>query len=231
MVSMAMAFIRSGCIGRAALMAENLALRQQLAVFKRNIKQPRLRRRDRIFWVWLARWWSGWQASLILVQPATVVRWHRLGFRLYWRFKSRPGRPKVAIEVHKLIGRMSKENPLWGAPRIQAELRLLGHNLAESTVAKYMIRPRNLKPSSPTWKTFLKNHTSDIVACDFFVVPTATFRFLYAFVILSHDRRRVIHFNITEHPSATWTGQQIVEAFPYDDAPKYLLRDISRTCC
>ena len=120
---------------------------------------------------------------------------------------------------------MSKKTPLWGVPRIQAELRLLGHDLAESTVAKYMTRQRNDKSPSPTWKTFLKNHAKEIVACDFFVVPTATFRLLYVFVVLSHDRRRVLQFNVTEHPTAERTGQQIVEAFPYDDAPRYLLRD------
>jgi len=207
------------------LAAENLALRQQLAVMYRNAKRPRLRKRDRIFWVGLSRFWSGWQSSLLIVQPATVVQWHRLGFRLYWRFKSRPGRPKIELEVRQLIRCMSKENLLWGAPRILAELRLLGYELAESTVAKYMVRPRTLKPPSPTWKAFLKNHAKEIVACDFLVVPTATFRMLYVFVVLSHDRRQVIHFNVTEHPTASWTGQQIVETFPYDSESRYLLRD------
>jgi len=220
-----LAFLRGCCIYRAALVAENLALRQQLAVFKRNAKRPRLKRRDRLFWVLISRFWSGWQSTLVIVQPATVVRWHRLGFRLYWRFQSRPGRPKVDVGIRQLIRRMSKENLLWGAPRIRDELALLGYKLAESTVAKYMVRPRKLKPSSPTWKTFLKNHAKEIVACDFFVVPTATFQVLYVFVLLSHDRRRVIHFNVTKHPTARWTGQQIVDAFPYDSAPRYLLRD------
>ena len=163
---------------------------------------------------------------LVIVQPETVVRWHRMGFRLYWRWKSargQPGRPKVARELRDLIRRMSRENSTWGAPRIADELRLLGYDLCRATVAKYIARMSN--PPSETWKTFLKNHAKDIAAIDFFLVPTVTFRLLYCFVVLSHDRRRVIHFNVTEHPTAQWTGQQIVEAFPFDTAPKYLLRD------
>ena len=163
---------------------------------------------------------------LVIVQPETVVRWHRMGFRLYWRWKStrgKPGRPKVARELRDLIRRMSRENSTWGAPRIADELRLLGYDLCRATVAKYIARMSN--PPSETWKTFLKNHAKDIAAIDFFLVPTVTFRLLYCFVVLSHDRRRVIHFNVTEHPTAQWTGQQIVEAFPFDTVPKYLLRE------
>ncbi|MEX2172312.1 MAG: integrase core domain-containing protein [Pirellulales bacterium] len=215
---------RAVCLSPAALLAEIVVLRQQLAVFKREQPRPRLRRRDRIFWVWLSRVWIDWRSALVIVQPETVVRWHRSGFRLYWRFKSRKsGRPKVTTEVRQLIRRMARENPLWGAPRIQAELRLLGHELAESTVAKYL--PRNHKPPSPTWKTFLKNHLGETAAIDFFVVPTATFRVLYVFVVLSLDRRKVLHFNVTAHPSSQWTAQQITEAFPFDNAPRFLQRD------
>jgi len=211
---------------RVAIAIENLALRQQLAVTMRSTRRVKLRKCDRIFWGVLAHWWKDWRSCLVMVQPETVCRWHRLGFRLFWRWKStweKRGRPKVDAELRILIRRMSRENPLWGAPRIRDELFLLGHALAKSTVAKYMVRSR--KPPSSTWKTFLKNHAPGIAACDFFVIPTVTFRLLYCFVILSHDRRRVIHFNVTSHPTAQWTAQQVVEAFPFEEAPRYLLRD------
>ena len=218
--------IRALILGRIGLAAENLALRQQLATYHRTRKRPKLWRRDRVFWVWLSRLWNDWQSVLVIVQPATVVGWHRQGFRLYWRWKSRAsktGRPRLDRQVQALIRRMSRENPTWGAPRIQSELRLLGHDVAESTVARYLRRGN--KPSSPTWRTFLANHDGDIAAIDFFVVPTATFRLLYCFVVLAHDRRRVMHFNVTAHPSAEWTTQQIIEAFPIDSALRFLLRD------
>jgi putative transposase len=162
---------------------------------------------------------------LIIVKPETVIKWHRQGFRLYWRWKSKAplGRPKIDKEIRELIGKMSRENPLWGVPRIQAELRLLGFDLAESTVAKY--RVRGSASPSQTWKTFLANHTKQITAIDFFTVPTLTFRNLYCFIILMHDRRKVGHFNVAAHPTAAWTAQQIIEAFPEDSAPRYLLRD------
>jgi len=218
--------IRGIVADRAELAAENLALRQQLAVLERQSKRPRLRKRDRIFWTWLARLWSSWRSALVIVQAETVVRWHRQGFRLYWRWRSRsrkPGRPRIDAEIRELIKRMSRENPLWGTPRIQSELRLLGHDASKATVDKYRIRHR--KPPSQTWRTFLDNHVRDIVAVDFFTVPTATFRILFCFVILRHHRRMVVHFNVTAHPTARWTAQQIVEAFPYDEAPRFLLRD------
>jgi putative transposase len=211
---------------RSSLIAENLALRQQLAVFSRSAKRPRLRQQDRIFWVWLAKLWRSWRSVLVVVQPDTVVRWHRRGFKLYWRWKSRnAGRPKIDPEIRNLIRRLSRENPLWGAPHIQAELALLGHDLAESTVAKYMVR-RRPGPPSQTWRSFLANHMNCTVACDFFVVPTVTFHLLFCFVVLAHGRRRIVHFNVTTNPTAQWTAQQIVEAFPADGSEaKYLLRD------
>ena len=219
-------FLRAMLILKADLAIENLALRQQLAVCRQSVKRPRLRPPDRAFWACFSRLWPDWRHALVIVQPETVIKWHRLGFRLYWRWKSRTGkvgRPCIDREMRDLIRRMSRENPIWGAPRILSELRLLGYDVAESTVAKYMVRLR--KPPSPTWKIFLKEHAHEIVACDFLTVPTATFRVLYCFVILSHDRRKVLHFNVTEHPTAFWSAQQIVEAFPYDGTPKYLLRD------
>jgi putative transposase len=219
-------FLRAWFLDRAELAAENLAYRQQLATYKYQKKRPRLRVLDRVFWVWLSRLWSGWQSALVIVQPATVVGWHRQGFRLYWRWKSRsgkPGRPRIERHVQALIRRMSRENPLWGVPRIQSELRLLGHDLAESTVSSYIDRRR--KPPSPTWKTFLANHLPDLAAVDFFVVPTATFRLLYCFVVLRLERRHVVHFNVTANPSSHWTTQQVIEAFPFDSAPRFLQRD------
>jgi putative transposase len=217
--------LRALVLPHATLIAENLALRQQLAVLQRSVRRPRLRRRDRLFWTLLSRCWAGWQDALLIVSPATVVRWHRQGFRLYWRCKSHgnPGRPRVSTDIRRLIGQMAGENTTWGAPRIGSELRLLGHCVADSTVAKYL--PQRRKPPSQTWKTFLNNHVGCLAAIDFCVVPTATFRVLYVFIVLVHERRRVVHFGVTEHPTAGWVSQQLREAFPFDTAPRYLLRD------
>jgi transposase InsO family protein len=179
-----------------------------------------------VFWVWLDRLWPNWRSALGIVQPETVIKWHRMGFKLYWRWKSKAGkagRPSIDCEIRTLIRRMSRENPTWGAPRILSELLLLGYDVAEATVAKYMLRGR--MPPSQTWRTFLDNHVPDIAACDFFTVPTVTFRVLYVFVVLRHDRRRVAHFNVTTNPYAEWTAQQIVGAFPYAEAPRFLIRD------
>ena len=209
-----------------ALAFENLALRHQLNVMKRNIKRPRLKNRDRLLWVIFARAWKDWRKPLILVQPKTVIRWHKMGFRYYWRWKSRPrwlGRPSVPKAVRELIRKMSIDNPLWGAPRIHGELLKLGIEVSQASVSKYMVRHR--KPPSQSWRTFLKNHAQDIVSVDFFTVPTATFRVLYVFLVLLNDRREIVHFNVTDSPSAFWTGQQIVQAFPWDTAPQYMLRD------
>jgi len=202
-----------------------LALRQQLAILREKTKRPSLRQSDRIFWAILSRIWKNWRSALLIVQPDTVIRWHRRGFKIFWRWKSRAkrGRPPIELEIRKLIRRMSRENPLWGTPRIQSELALLGYVVADSTIDKYRIRPK--KPPSQTWRTFLDNHIKDIVAVDFFTVPTATFRILFTFVVLRHDRRRVVHFNVTAHPTAKWTAQQIVEAFPFYEVPRFLIRD------
>jgi hypothetical protein len=167
-------------------MAEILALRQQLAILNRTTKRPSLRFRDRLFWIALAKFWQSWRSPLLIVKPETVIKWHRQGFRLYWRWKSKvrhPGRPRIDADIRNLIRRLSEENPLWGTPRIQAELHLLGFEVAESTIAKYRIETP--KPSSKTWKTFLSNHAGDIAGIDFFTVPTATFRNLYCFIIHS----------------------------------------------
>jgi hypothetical protein len=194
---------------------------------KRSIKRPQLRSRDRLFWVLLSRFWSNWQEALIIVKPETVIGWHQKGFRLFWKFKSRrkgPGRPPISPEIRNLILKMAKANPLWGAPRIHGELLKLGIKVSERTVSSLMPR-RVPKPPSQTWRTFINNHMMNMVSIDFFTVPTAKFRILFVLVILGHSRRPVVHFNVTAHPTANWTAQQIIEAFPWDTAPKYLLRD------
>jgi hypothetical protein len=162
----------------------------------------------------------------MLVQPDTVIGWHRKGFGLYWKWKSRRGRigrPGTAREIRELIRNMSTSNVLWGAPRLHGELLKLGIEVSQATVAKYMVRHR--KPPSQTWRTFLENHVKQLVSVDFFVVPTVSFRILYVFLVMAHDRRRVVHFNVTEHPTAEWTAEQLVQAFPWETAPRYLLRD------
>ena len=174
----------------------------------------------------MSRIWSNWRSTLLIVQPDTAVRWYLLGFKLFWRWKSRSGKvgqPSTEAENRRLIRRISRENPTWGVPRIQSELALLGHVVSEATVRKYRIRTR--KPPSQTWRTCLDHHLTDIVALDFFTVSTATFRILFAFVVMRHDRRRVVHFNVTAHPTAEWTAQQVIEAFPDDTMPRFLIRD------
>jgi transposase InsO family protein len=209
---------------RYDLATENLALRQQLAVMKYQCPRPRLTDTDRFFWVLLSLIWSDWHASLHIVKPETVVRWHRQGFRYYWRWKSRHrGRPKADPEIRELIRRMCRANPLWGAPRVHGELLKLGIEVSETTVSKYMIKHQ--RPPSHNWRTFLQNHAKELIALDFFTVPTATFRVLFVLVILSHDRRRILHFNVTEHPTAAWTARQLLEACGTDNAPRFLVRD------
>jgi putative transposase len=212
--------------GHRQLALENLALRQQLAVYKRTARRPPQRRVDRLFWVGLARAWAGWRRSLVIITPDTVLRWQRRRFREYWiKLSGRPtgGQPSVNAEIKVLVTRMAAANPLWGAPRIHGELLKLGLDVSERTVSRLM--PKRRPGPSQTWRTFLGNHVCDLVSIDFFTVPTARFRVLFVFVILAHYRRRVVHFNVTEHPTARWTAQQIGDAFPNDSAPSYLLRD------
>lgn len=214
---------------RHALQLQLIALHHQVVVYKRSVKRPQIYPTDRLFWVCLSRLWSGWQHALEAVQPRTVIAWQNKRFRDYWRRISqsgKPGRPAVSTEVGELIQDMWRSNPTWGSPRIVGELHKLGIDVAKSTVEKY--RPQPSKPTSPTWKAFLNNHVQDLVACDFFTVPTVTLKVLFVFIILAHYRRRIVHSNITEHPTAQWTAQQIVEAFPWDTAPRYLLRDRDR---
>jgi|RhiMetdeSRZDD1v2_1073273.scaffolds.fasta_scaffold80548_3 putative transposase len=220
--------LRSAVRTHRDLALENLALRQQLAVWKARQPRPRLTEMDRLFWVLLSRLWTSWRQSLHLVRPETVVGWHRHAFRRYWAWKSRrrSGRPMISPELRDLIRRMSRANPLWGAPRIHGELLKLGVTVSQATVSKYMVRPR--RPRSQAWRTFLENHAKDLIALDFFSVPTATFRVLFVLVMLTHSRRRLVHFNVTEHPTAEWTARQLLEACGGEEALGYLIRDRDR---
>ena len=211
---------------RATLQLEILALRHQLDVLNRSHgRRLQLTRFDRLLWAWLSRAWGEWRTVLVIVKPDTVIAWHRRGFRLFWTWKSghRTGRPTVSQELRTLIRAMSAANPLWGAPRIHGELLKLGFTVSQTTVATYMVRHRPLP--SQTWRTFLTNHAHQLIAADFFVVPTVTCRLLFVLVLLAHDRRRVVHVAVTEHPTAAWTAQQFRDAFPWDERPRYLLRD------
>ena len=211
---------------RASLEAEIVLLRHQLNVLRRRVpSKPKLTVTDRLIFVWLWQLFPSTLNALAIVRPDTVLRWHRAGFRLYWRWKSRAhgGRPKVPIELRNLSRRMSLENQLWGAPRIHGELLKLGFEVAQSTVAKYIVRHR--PGFSQTWKAFLSNHATGIAAMDFLVVPTIGFRLLFVLVILRHQRRRLISLSVTRNPTAEWIARQITEAFPWDDAPDHLIRD------
>jgi putative transposase len=214
---------------RQDLLVENLALRQQLSVLKRRNRRPKLAVLDRLFWVLASCFWSGWKKSLLIVTPETVVRWHRAGFRLYWRLisnaKKQVGRNRLSKEVRDVIFRMVAENPTWGAPRIHGELLMLGFDVSERSVSRWMKRaPRDPKVAR-RWLVFLHNHREAIAAMDFFAVPTVTFQLLYCFFIIRHDRRQIVHCNVTRHPTSTWIVQQLREAFPYQSAPRFLLFD------
>ena len=201
---------------RRRLQAENLFLRHQLNIaLRRALPRPRLRDGDRALLVWMARTCPGLLDLAQVVKPETILRWHRAGFKAFWRWKSRnrAGRPKIDRGLRDLIQRMSRENPLWGAPRIHGELLMLGFDVAQSTVSKYMVRRR--KPPSQCWKTFLLNHADAIASIDMCVVPTVTFERLFAFFILGHGRRQLLWFEVTRHPTAVWLARQITEAFPW----------------
>jgi transposase InsO family protein len=220
------AFVANLFKSRRRLEVENLFLRHQLNIaLRRAPHRLQLRGSDRALLVWMTWFWPSLLGLSRVIQPGTILRWHRAGFRAYWRCKSRgrPGRPRVCRELRELIQRMSKENPLWGAPRIHGELLKLGFEIAESTVSKYMIRRRG--PPSQTWRTFLRNHADAIAAIDLCVVPTMTFECLFAFLVVGHGRRQLLWFAVTRHPTAEWLAQQIMEAFPWDTAPTYLVRD------
>jgi transposase InsO family protein len=214
---------------RARLEAEILLLRHQLNLALRHAPpRVRLRGGDRAFMVWMVRLWPSLLDVVQVVQPETVLRWHRAGFRIYWRWKSRKrvGRPRIDRGLRDLIRRMNQENPLWGASRIHGELLMLGFEVAQSTVSKYMVRGQ--RPPSQSWKTFLRNHADAIAAIDLCIVPTVTFERLFAFLVIGHDRRRLLWVEVTKHPTAEWLARQITEAFPWATAPSYLIRDNDR---
>src|SRR5246500_618761 len=211
------------------LEAENAVLRHQLIVLRGKLKgRARLTNNDRWFFVQLYRWFPSILPVLMIIRPETLVGWHRAGFRRYWRWKScrRGGRPQIATELRALTRQMSTENLLWGAPRIHGELLKLGFSVAQSSVAKYMVKRRG--PPSQEWRTFLRNHAPDIAAMDLFVVPTIGFKLLYGFVIIRLDRRDLVRINVTAHPTAEWGARQIAGAFPWDGAPRYMIRDRDR---
>ena len=208
---------------------EVLALRQQVAVLKRKRPRPTLNRLDRLFWNTLRHCWPRWADVLVIVKPATVISWHRAGFRLYWRWRSRPrsGRPQISEEIRILIRRLAHENSGWGAPKIHGELLKLGFVVSERSVARYLRRMTRSRDSAKAkqWRTFLQNHREAIVALDFFTVPTLTFQLLYCFFVIEHGRRRILHCNVTRHPSAEWVVQQLREAFPDAGPYRYMILD------
>jgi putative transposase len=214
---------------RRSLLFETFVLRQQLAALKRMHPRPKLSVLDRLFWILARRFWSGWKGALIVVTPETVIRWHRAGFRLCWRLISRApkavGRRPTPKEIRELIFRMVSENPTWGAPRIHGELLMLGLEVPERTISRWMRSVPKDPGRAKRWLAFLRNHREAIAAMDFFTVPTFTFGVLYCFFVISDDRRRVLHFNVTQHPTGTWIVQQLREAFPYQWTPNFLIFD------
>ena len=222
-----LAVIRVFFRSRSDTALEVLALRQQVAVLKRKRPRPTLNSLDRLFWTTLCRFWSRWTYVLVIVQPKTVIGWHRAGFRLYWRWRSRTrgGRPKIPEEIRGLIRQMAEENAGWGAPKIHGELQKLGFVVSERTVARYLRRVQRRGDPGKRWLTFLQNHREVIVAFDFFTVPTVTFQLLYCFFVIEHVRRRILHFNVTRHPTADWVVRQLREAFPEASPYRYVILD------
>jgi putative transposase len=223
-------YARAFLMGRHSLAMETAALRQQLAVYKRKQPRPKLNQFDRLFWIVVRRVWNNWSEALVLVKPDTVISWHRAGYRLFWRWRSRPhrvGRPKVAEEVRRLIRRMKRENPRWGAPRIHGELLLLDFDISEPTVSRYLQQLKRIpdEKKGSQWHAFLNNHREVIAAFDFFTVPNLYFRTLYCFFVIEHARRCVLHFNVTFHPTSDWIVQQLRDAFPLPCPYRYVLFD------
>ena len=212
---------------RVDIALEVLALRQQVAVLKRKRPRPVLTSLDRVFWTALRQVWPRWSEVLAIVKPETVVGWHRAGFRLYWRWRSRPrgGRPKITEEIRVLIARLAQDNPDWGAPKIHGELQKLGLVVSERSVARYLRRIGRRGDPGKRWLAFLQNHREVIAAFDFFTVPTVTFQLLYCFFVIDHRRRRILHFHVTPHPTAAWVVQQLREAFPQASPYRYVIFD------
>ncbi len=227
LMGMTISLLRTLFTDRENLVLENLALRQQLAVLKREKPRSNSSRAGRTFWAVLKETWAGWVDSLIIVKPDTVVRWHRERFKNHWRkiSRGRPGRPRISVELRKLIRRIASENPSWGVPRLQSELLKLGFVVSVTTVERY----RPTRPTDPAkaelWKAFLRNHMPEIAAMDFCTVPTATFKVLYCFFVIHHHRRRILHFNVTEHPTMEWVIQQLRETFSSITCARYVIHD------
>ena len=226
-----LAALRVFVCSRSDTALEVLALRQQVAVLKRQRTRPTLTRLDRFFWTTLRHLWPRWSDELLIVKPETVVRWHRAGFRLYWRWRSRQrgGRPRISEEIRIVIRRLAAENAAWGAPRIHGELLKLGFDVSERSVARYLRRvPRRGDPAT-RWSAFLANHREAIVACDFFTIPTLTFQLLSCFFVIEHHRRKILHFNVTREPTPAWVVQQLRDVFPGDGPHRFMLFDHDST--
>lgn len=225
LISGFLAFVGAFFCSRYHLGLEILALRQQIGVLKRKNPRPRLKKADRLFWILLRRIWPAWKNNLVIAQPETVVAWHRAGF---WRLRSRSkqhGRPRISRDAKFLIRQMVEENPTWGAPRIHGELLKLGFDISERTVSRYI---RHISPSNQSrklWASFLSNHREAIIAMDFFTVPTLTFRVLYCFFVIEHGRRKILHFNVTDHPTGPWIVQQLREVFSDSHPYRYAILD------
>ncbi len=213
LLSLLLAVVPRALRSRHDLLLENLFLRQQLQVALRSQRRPALRTWDKLFWVSVHRFRRDWRRHLLLVRPETVIRWHRQGWRLYWRWRSstRLGRPRLTPEVRELITTMADQNPLWGTERIRGELSKLGFVVSARSIRRYRRRPRT-RPPSQSWRTFLINHASAIWAADLFVVQTLDFKTLYVLFFISHGRRELLHFQVTSHPAAAWTWRQMIEA-------------------
>src|ERR1700680_4226543 len=224
-----LAILASPFKSKLRLEAENAVLRHQLIVLKRRLRgRVRLTNNERWFFIQLYRWFPSILEVLTIIRPETLVRWHRAGFRCYWRWKSRRrgGRPQIDTELRALIRLMSLQNQLSGASRIHGELLKLGFAVAQASAAKHMVKRRG--PPSQGWRTFLRNHAQDIAATDLFVVPTIGFDLLYAYIIVRLDRRELVWISVTTHPTAEWVARQITEAFPWNEAPRYMIRDRDR---
>jgi len=211
------------------LALENIVLRQQVTAFKKENPRPKLTNFDRVLWVFIRRSWKRWKNALIFVKPETVIRWHRKGFRLYWRLISNKGKGKDKLwtnkEIRNLVHRMVSDNPTWGAPRIHGELLKLGFHISERTISRFMPKKEPSGDKIKKWLAFLHNHKKGIMAMDFFTIPTLFFRQLYVLFIIHHDMRRIIHFNVTFHPTTEWVTKQIDKAFTVEKPPKYMIYD------
>ncbi|HEW79599.1 MAG TPA: transposase [Phycisphaerales bacterium] len=219
-------FLRLSFKTRQSVVLENLLLRQQIIIFKRKTKRPRIENIDRIILAWISKLWNDWKSAMIIVKPETVIGWHKKGFKLYWKRKSlRVGRPNIDWQLIKFIRRMQKENQAWSAQRIQGELVKLGLDVSDNTVAKYMRKHKADPEKRQRWLTFLRNHARHIVGIDFLVARTIFFKSMHVFVAISHDRRKILHFGVTSKPHSQWAIQQLRETFAFDETTKYVIRD------